>query len=363
MENSLNKIFAYFEKNGVQPGSDENYKAIPVFSSVEEELEILHYGAGLRILFNYAIIELRGKDSLDFLHRITTNSIRDLKKEGITQTIFTSEKGRILSVSTVLNFDTHQFLIVGKSNKERVISWVSKYIIADDVAINDATDRFNILELSGPQSNSFITLVCGSAVNDLKPNSFKVVNAEEILFFVARLTDFNGMNKYWILADDDNSVKLIDYMKENHGIFNFGFIGEESYHEFRVMMGIPAAPNELNDQYNPHEANLIHLVDFKKGCYIGQEVIARLDTYSKIQKSLTGVNFSEEVSPDQHFILTDDEKNEVGLVTSAVNSRKLNKSIGLAYIRKNYLTPGTSLTASNSEKITKVVVQELPFKK
>lgn len=363
MDDRPNKILEYFKAHNISSETYDEFEAIPVFTSIENEVEILHYGAGLRLLFNYSIIELRGKDSLDFLHRITTNSIKDLKKEEVKQTIFTTEKGRILSVATVFNFDTHQFLVVGKSNKERVLGWINKYIIADDVAMSDATGRFNILELSGPQSHSFVTLVCGNIANDINSNSFKVVNAEEILFFLSKITDFNGREKYWILADDDNTIKLINYMKENHGIFNFGLIGEEAYYEFRVSMGIPAAPNEINDQYNPHEANLVHLVDFNKGCYIGQEVIARLDTYSKVQKYLAGVLLEENVSNNQHFALLDEDENEVGVVTSLVNSKKLDKSIGLAYIRKNFLTPGTVLTAKNSQILTKARVQELPFKK
>lgn len=363
MENGSTKFIEYFKQNNAIFASYNNYDAIPVFTSVDNELDILLHGVGLRILFNYSIVELRGKDSLDFLHRVTTNSIKGLKKEEVTQTIFTSEKGRILSVATILNFETYQFLVVGNSNKERVTGWINKYIIADDVKIIDASDRFNVLELSGPQSNSFVTLVCGNVTNDLKQNSFKVVNAEGILFFIAKIVDFNGRDKFWILADNDNSIKLIEYMKENHGIFNFGLIGEDAYHEYRIFMGIPAAPNELNDQYNPHEAKLIHLVDFKKGCYIGQEVIARLDTYSKVQKSLAGINFQDNINTDQHFVLIDNENNEAGLVTSSVHSTKLNKSIGLAYIRKDYLTPGTILTAKNNEIVTAVTVQGLPFKK
>lgn len=363
MEISSTKLLKYFESQNIITADYGTVRAVPVFSDVENELEILANGAGLRSLFNYSLIELKGKDSLDFLHRVTTNSVKDLKKEEVTQTIFTSEKGRILSLATILNFESYQFMIVGNSNKARVISWINKYIIADDVVVNDADDRFNLLELSGAQSDSFITLVCGNAVNDLQQNTFNVISAEGILFFLIKLIDFNGRNKYWIMAEHENSVKLIEYMKENSSLFNFGLIGEAAYQEYRIRMGIPVAPNELNDQFNPHEAKIINLVDFKKGCYIGQEVIARIDTYDKVQKYLTGVNFHDPVATDQHFLLYDDEEKEVGVVTSAVNSNKFNRSIGLAYIRKNLSQPGTVLVAKNNETITKVTTQELPFHK
>ncbi len=363
MENSTDKILEFFETQNVKINEKNGIKFIAGFSDVEKELEILYNGAALRILSNYAIIELVGNDTLDFLHRITTNSVKNLQKEEIVQTIFTTEKGRILSVATILNFGSYQFLVIGKSNKERVTGWINKYIISDDIKVNDASYRFNILELSGEESDSFITLLAGSIANEIKPNSFKVINSEGILFFLAKITDFNGRNKYWILAEHENSIMLIDYMKENHGIFNFGLIGEDAYHEYRIKLGIPAAPNEINDQYNPLEAGMLHLVDFKKGCYIGQEVIARLDTYDKFQNYLNGVIFEHPIESDQHFMLLDNEEQEVGIVTSAVQSSEHKSSIGLAYIKKNFNEPGTILTAKNNENVTRVTVQELPFKK
>ena len=64
-------------------------------------------------------------------------------------------------------------------------------------------------------------------------------------------------------------------MNSNKGPFDFSLVGELAYNTYRIEQGIPLAPNELNDNYNPHEASLIKYVDFNKGCYIGQEVTAR----------------------------------------------------------------------------------------
>jgi folate-binding Fe-S cluster repair protein YgfZ len=108
---------------------------------------------------------------------------------------------------------------------------------------------------------------------------------------------------------------------------------------------------------------IIDLVDFKKGCYIGQEVIARLDTYDKVQKHLVGLCFSESIETDDKFSLLDDQKNEIGLVTSIAYSPKNKKNIGLGYIKRSLAIHGTKVIAKNGVKSMEVTVHELPFNK
>lgn len=363
MNNTNNDLMTHFESLGYKTEQLNGCKTIPQFVTPEEECFSLNNGVGLKYLNSYGIIELKGNDSLDFLHRITTNSLKEINKEEIRKTIFTNEKGRILGVASVFNFESYLLLITGNSNKPKLLSWINKYIIGDDVTVSDASHRFNILELLGPQADSFIMLICGNAANELSENTFKVVNADGILFFLAKIKDLNGNNKYWILADDDNGKKLIDYMIANKGPFNFNLIGDVTFDIHRIERGIPADPNEINDSFNPHEAKLIDLVDFKKGCYIGQEVIARLDTYDKVQKYLMGVIFPESIESDERFTLLDKEEQEVGVITSIGYSLRMKKHIGLAYIKRQFADCGTKLLAKNDNRKLEVTVNELPFTK
>jgi folate-binding protein YgfZ len=333
------------------------------FTSLDEEVYSLYNGVALKFLNSCSIIELKGNDSLDFLHRISTNSMKDLAKEEIRKTIFTTEKGRIISVSTVLNFDGYLLLVTGSGSKQKVMSWINKYIIGDDVKLSDASHRFNIFEISGPQSNSFLSLFIGSAPSEIAENTFKVANAEGILFFLAKLKDQKGAAKYWILAEQENGKKLISNMIENKGPFDFSLIGEESFNTYRIENGIAADPNELNDNFNPHEANIIELVDFKKGCYIGQEVIARLDTYDKVQKNLVGICFAKPIERSETFSLVDEQKNEVGNVTSIGYSPKMKKNIALGYIKKSLAVQGINVFAKNGTKSFEGMIHELPFKR
>ncbi len=346
----------------LQENGDENI--IAKYDEVEKEFDRICRGVGLRNLSHLGILELRGKDVLDFLHRITTNALKDISKEQIKNTVFTTEKGRVIDTAAIMNFSDYQLLICSNFYKKKVLSWINKYVIADDVKVNDTENKYVLLELLGPQADSFITLVCGNITNDLEVNSFKVVSSEGMMFFTAKFIDERNEKKYWILADQENGMRFVKYLNENKGPFDFGFVGEEAYNLYRIEMGIPKAPNEISDQYNPHELNLRELISFTKGCYIGQEVIARLDTYDKVQKKLKGVIFEEPVENDEQFQLFDENGKDAGIITSIALSLKLKKNIGLALVRKAYEEEGTKLIAKNENgKSVTVITQNTPFKK
>ena len=356
------QLVEFLEAKGYSTFPVDGYKLINSYSGMEDEINSLYKGVGLRNISHLGIIELKGKDVLDFLHRISTNSIKDLPKEGVTKTVFTSEKGKILGLATLLNFENYQLLICARESKDKVMSWTKKYIIADDVIVNDANTKYNLVELCGPQSGSFATLICGNIVNEIKPNTFKIINTDNLLFFLIRLENERGFAKYWMLGDFENTKRLIGFAMDFKGVFNFNLVGEDAYNTYRIEQGIPASPDEINDNFNPHEVGIINYVDFKKGCYIGQEVIARLDTYDKVQKRLAGIKFLDDVNFPDKYIIYDNEGTEAGNVTSVTYSLKLKSHIGLALIRKKYLQEGNILQAKNQQGESKrIKIESLPF--
>jgi folate-binding protein YgfZ len=357
-------LIEYLSSKGYDAIAVDGYKVINSYNSIENELESLYTGVGLRNISHYGIIELKGKDVLDFLHRISTNSLKDLVKAKVKDTLFTSEKGRIISLGKLINFEDYQLMVCDRENKTKLMSWIRKYIITDDVQVNDANGKYNLLELMGPQADSFIRLICGNVVSEIEPNTLKIIHTENILFFLIKLVDERGHTKFWLLADLENCKKLIENMIEYEGPFDFNLVGEEAYKSYRIEQGIPIPPNELNDNFNPHEVKLMELVDTAKGCYIGQEVIERIDTYNKVQKLLVGIEFDEQLFGEDNFTLFADDGTEVGTVTSLVNSIKLNIPIGLALVRKSFAEEGTKLAAksTNGRTITATICN-LPFVK
>src|ERR1035437_4747906 len=160
-------LLDYFVSLGFNYDNSNGRKLFKFYSSTESEINSLYYGVGLVDLSSEGILELRGKDVLDFLHRITTNSVKELPKETICETIFTSEKGRIIDASFILNFDDYQLLICSNTNKRKLRNWIEKYIISDDVKVTDTPEKYVLLQLSGPQAESFLTQICGNILNNI----------------------------------------------------------------------------------------------------------------------------------------------------------------------------------------------------
>lgn len=363
-EINTNPMLDYIGSLGYNIDKTNGHGIVRSYTNTEVELDSLYNGIGLRNISHKGIIELKGNDVLDFIHRISTNSTKDLMKEGLTNTVFVTEKGRIIDLATIMNFEGHQILICSDVHKTKVLSWINKYIITDDVKANDANGKYTLLELIGPQAESLIMLICGSVINNIQPDTFRIINTEGMLFFLLKLKEKNGNIKFWVIADSSNAQKFTKYLIENKGVFNFNLVGEDAYNIYRIEQGALSSPNELNDNYNPLEAGLKEYINFKKGCYIGQEVIARLDTYDKLQKMICGIELEENIESDSTVLLYDNESNEVGTITSSVYSLRLKKNIGLAYIRKAFTNEGTELIArdkSGKEIIVRVIT--LPFKK
>ena len=132
-------------------------------------------------------------------------------------------------------------------------------------------------------------------------------------------------------------------------------IGAATWEILRVEQGLPLLGRELTQDYNPWEAGLDLAIHLDKGCYIGQEVIARLDTYDKVKQHLVGLRLSAAELPTTGQPLRDGAR-EVGRITSAVHSPSLGP-IALAYVRRSACAAGTALDASGAQ----ATVVPLPF--
>ncbi len=352
----------YFESMGFHPEQRNGEAHFYKYNSVEEEYRIITQGVGCRVSLS-ALIELHGKDTLDFLHRITTNEIKSLPQNHFTKTIFTNEKGRILDSVFVLNFGEKQLLIGNKGTQHKLSLWLQRYIIMDDVKVIEANKQLVVFQILGSQAKSFMTLLCGEQCKELQNDEIRQLSLEDFSFHVIKNSTSSEEESFLIVAHQLNAVKLITYALQNKGIFDFGLVGEDAYEIYRIEKGIPTE-KELNDQVNPHEAKLLDEVSFKKGCYIGQEVIARLATYDKVQKYLVGFLFSDSPSSDKEFTIVDDENKEIGTVTSSCFSISIKKTIGLGYLKKELITENKPLKAigKNYKQGILVTVHSLPFR-
>ena len=337
--------------------------SVKFFSNVDEEIFSIYNGVGLRINKDFSLIELKGKDSLDFLHRITTNSILHLKQNETIKTIFTNEKGKIIGLADVINLEDKVWLKTDLIYKDKIIAWINRYIITDDVIVQDISNQYSSIDIYGTQKNSFIEWIVSNESINLTPNSFQqvIINYNNIYLLISNF-ELNHSNCFSLLFQKNLFTDTLNYILDNKGPYDLSLIGDIAFESYRIEQGILKSKNELNDNFNPHELNLTELIDFKKGCYIGQEVLARLETYDKVQKKITGVSLSDEVQLNDLKEIINQNNDIVGFLTSSTFSIKLKKFIGLAVIKKKFLNDNETLLLNlDDDKKISIFLHELPF--
>jgi len=312
--------------------------ALPqVYSTPEEEYRAVTTAAGLHNASYMGRLKATGDDGLDLLNRLSTNKVIDLTAGQGAPTILTTDRGRILDLIGVVNVDEYILLITSPGAQQQVIDFLDKYTIMEDLTIEDVTEESSMFSVLGPDSKAAVESAAGTTLGDLPTyHSVTVEIGGHEVRIVHR--PFGGLPSYDMLMDSDATTGVWDHLTAS-GITP---VGEEAFEAARLNYSVPEYGREISEAYNPLEAGLIGSIDFAKGCYIGQEVIARLDTYQKIQKHLVRLEFSADATVSEGDVLTDAGK-EVGKVTSVTNIPTGLGLVGMAYIRKASASPGNVL--------------------
>ncbi|MEP7220042.1 MAG: glycine cleavage T C-terminal barrel domain-containing protein [Bacteroidota bacterium] len=301
------------------------------------------------------VIRGGGADRLDLLHRLSTNATRELAPGDETTTILTSDKGRIVEVLRVVAADDHILMITSGSDTEPVRTWLDKYTIMDDFATADATPDHAVLGLYGDHAKSLLADALGMEIANAGKVARGTIDGGEIL--VLRDVRLTGAGAFLVIAAADALGGVVERLAGAGA----GEIDQATYETLRIEAGVPEIGRELTESYNPLEAGLTQYISFTKGCYIGQEVIARLDTYDKVQRHMVGLTFADGVAGfdgDEIELADAEEGKKIGAVTSMAYSPRLDRTIGLAYVRTVYSVPGGMVRAGNGDA---AVITRLPF--
>lgn len=329
-------FFEYIKENYPQAIHDGN--SFLCFTNLEEELAALKNGVCLKVVEQPTLIKMIGKDTVDFLHRVSTNDVKELKPFAKKNTLFLNEKGRFIAKTTLISVDNEYWVLSDYDSSNRLFSWINKFIIMEDIKTEVISDKFSLLELSGPQADSFAMLLVGDELAKTDAEDFRRFDVDGFTFYLFRNNESNSCHSIKILIDSARLTDFVDHLFKIRSVFDLSLIGKHAQNTFRVEKLIPSFPNEVNVDANPHEVNLICDVCSTKGCYIGQEVIARLDTYDKIQRKLAKVVSSERILDDQKIIL-DENGEEAGAITTHGVYANSHGYSSLCLMKKKSLSP------------------------
>ena len=263
----------------------------------------------------------------------------DLPNGSGAHTVLTSNKGRIVDVIFVLRQPDHLLLLTGGGSETRVAEWIDFYTIIEDAEVEDITAATSAVSLMGPGAPRLLASLAGPDASPVGDEGAAGVAIDGVPATAIR-RDVGAIPAFDLIAPGSDGQAL------RKALVDAGArpVERDVVDLVRIEQGVPAFGAELSESYNPLEAGLQHLVSYTKGCYIGQEVIARLTTYDKVQKRLVRLSWPSDPGVSAGAKLMLDGK-QAGVVTSAIRNPRTGNGAGLGYVRKALANPGTQLTS------------------
>ncbi len=322
------------------------------YTTVDEEYHKVQSDIGVTYR-GLNFLTIIGTEALSFLHRLSTNALEDMQAGQCRPTVFTTEKGKLIDLATVIQSGEGVILVVSSKNASRVKNWLDKFIIMEDITITDVTDVYSMFSFLGPHVDSLREKI--NLEGEIPAEGFYShthINGYDATLFQDQFWNKQVFN---LLVKNDAVSEIW-----NHIIQSVHPVGSASYDTIRIENGITQFGKELTEKINPLEAGLERFINYSKGCYIGQEVIARIDTYNKLQRRLQGFIFphsNEIVSNGTLF----HNGEEVGWTTSHTWSFKLNKQIALGFLKTGIEADNLDFTISGPSDKVNVKPCNLPF--
>lgn len=340
------------KKAGAVLSNEDGWQLPRRFGNPLEEYQAARNSVALADRSHFGRLKISGKDALDLLNRLSSNKIMDLPVGGGTSTVLTTNKGRIIDLLLVINMDDYLLVITSPQTTEKVIEWIDLYTFSEDITIEDVTETTTLLSLTGPLAGKLL----GDGVSALDLYAVGQVPVQEMHLPVIR-TDTYGTVSYDILTPTSHAEKAWRAFTRTGAVP----VGEEALEMLRVEQGVPRYSREMGEAFNPLEVGLDSSISYTKGCYIGQEVVLRLNTYKKVQKHLVGIVF-EEGNPILPANL-EVGGSYAGFLTSVVESPLLGHPIALGYLKSIYSEIDQEVNATVCGRTIKGKVLALPINK
>jgi folate-binding protein YgfZ len=276
-------------------------------------------------------IRATGEDRARLLHAMTTNQVETLKPGEGCYAFFLSAQGRILADVNLLCFEDHFLLDTEPETRTKVYEHLDRYIIADDVTLEDETDQVATIAIEGPKAEAALAAL--SAPVPAAPYSFASWKDGT----VARL-DTAGKGGFFLLIPVEEKQTITSQLTEA----GFPAATPEDARIVRIESGRPRYGEEITERYLVQETDQLRAVNFGKGCYLGQEIVERVRSRAQIHRVLRRLEIDTNEPPAAGIKLKSGDA-DAAEIASAVFSPALGKTVALAYVRTQFADPGTEI--------------------
>lgn len=327
------------------------------FSDTREEYHYARKSAAVADKNYRAFFEFTGPDRARYLNAILTNNIRDLQPgQGVTSLLL-NPQGHILAELDTYALSDRLLAATYAMIRERTATTLDKFIIMDDVILEDVTDQLGVISMEGPATPGIVAALGAPPLELLGELGHADTEVAGIHCRVVHRSP-GGIPGAEFIAMRELLPKLWQTLVQAARAHRGGPVGYDALSALRLEAGIPWFGYDFDETVIPHEAGLegSH-ISYTKGCYTGQEIVERVRSRGHVNRLRVGVAFTGDAVPTPKTPLFSGAA-EVGHVTRAAFSFALGRPIGMAYLRREHNSTGSRVTWAGGE----AEVIELPLK-
>jgi len=354
------------ERLGASFGDEQGWR-VPASYGDEgaEYATVRDGGAGLIDLSSRGRIRVSGSEAIMFLNGLITNDMKTLAENHWMAAAFPNVQGRLIAGVRVARLADEPankkasptFLLETEPvTHESVLKTIARFTMAGDFHVTDITGETTLLSVQGKGAREIAHTVLGEAVAEIPPDGVLEIAWRQSTVTVIRATH---------TSEDgfDLIVKSTQAYAMWESLTGAGAqpVGHDALEILRIEGGIARYGRDMDETNVVTETNLDDAVSFTKGCYIGQEIIARIKYRGHVAKKLTGLMFERHEPIEVGAAIKSAEGKAIGRITSMAQSPGLERTIALGYVRYEYLAPGTRVKVVSAELEVAATVNALPF--
>lgn len=325
MEAALVSMKERHATKGARFGEAEGLERLLAYSGFDREYEALERGCALFDLSDRGLLEVTGEDRVRFLNNLLSNDVKALAPGHGCHAALLDRKSKVLALMTCLAFEGSVLLETEPGLQSKLSSLLGRYRIADRVGFAVRTGEWNLLSLQGPEAPALARNLFGVRVEEIPPGGHAASSWRGVPLQWLRLprTARPGLDLLLPSGEGEAIWRLL----EAEGAVPSGW---DTLETARVEAGHPRYGADVTEEHLLAEANLPEAVSFSKGCYVGQEVVARIKSRGHVNRTRAGLLIEGPASPGDDVAV---ESQAASRLTSARHSPRLGRTVAFAYLK------------------------------
>lgn len=331
------------------------------YGDMPAEYAAIQQSAALIDLSPAGKLIIRGKNAVQFINGLVSNDVKTLATGVGVLAAFPNLQGKVAALARIYNTGDGLLFELDASNRAKIFKNLRRFVPAGEFFLTDATENLALFTLQGPHSANLLTALTGQFFEFTSARTLTQTTLANTPVQIAAHSR-TGQPGFDLFVPANAAASVWQALLAQGARAT----GQTALNIARLEAGIASEPTDINENYIINETGLTEAVSYTKGCYLGQEVIARIHWRGQPAKQLRGLLIDAAEPPaagTELWALNDKgESKKVGEITSSVRSLALNRSIGFGYVHRYYLNAGTEFTLKQGEtEYGRAQLAETPF--